>query len=89
MADDIRVLNAGSSSLKLALFGSTRESTPKRLLSGAIEGIGTAPHLHAVDAAGAVFIDWTWARDGGISHEALFASYCRGSKPARLAHGSA
>lgn len=51
MADEILVINAGSSSIKLALFERGPELSLR--LSGQVEGIGTA-HLHASakDAAG-------------------------------------
>lgn len=52
MAEDILCLNAGSSSLKFALFELAESDALTGACSGEIEGIGTAPHVRAVDAAG-------------------------------------
>ena len=49
----ILVLNAGSSSLKFALFALDGEMADKAALSGQVEGIGAGPHLLARDADGA------------------------------------
>ncbi|MFD2182685.1 acetate/propionate family kinase [Rhodoplanes azumiensis] len=57
--DAILVVNAGSSSLKLQMFEAGRAGTPRRLLEGRIEGVGTAPRLHAVGADGAILVDRT------------------------------
>jgi acetate kinase len=48
MTDAILTLNAGSSSVKFALFAA--EPEPRRRLSGAIEQIGEAPRFTAKDA---------------------------------------
>ena len=48
----ILVLNAGSSSLKFALFPINGELSGKPALSGQVEGIGAGPHLLAKDAVG-------------------------------------
>jgi acetate kinase len=45
MQDCLAVLNAGSSSIKFALYDATGQ---KRRLHGQLEGIGTAPHLRLV-----------------------------------------
>ena len=50
MKQAILTLNAGSSSIKFALFG--KRAPQARLLSGGIEGIGTAPKFNAKDAEG-------------------------------------
>ncbi|MCB1888519.1 MAG: acetate/propionate family kinase [Rhodocyclaceae bacterium] len=49
----VLVLNAGSSSLKFALFPLNGTLAEKPALSGQVEGIGTEPHLLARDADGA------------------------------------
>jgi len=49
--ETVLALNAGSSSVKFALFSAAPE--PRRLLSGRIEGIGARPALVLADAAGA------------------------------------
>jgi len=51
MADHVVTLNAGSSSIKFALFAS--EADPPRLVaSGRVDGIGADMWFHAKDAAG-------------------------------------
>jgi acetate kinase len=56
LSDAILTLNAGSSSLKFALF--RRDMTAA--LKGYIEGIGVDPHLIMRDAAGAVLTERRW-----------------------------
>jgi acetate kinase len=58
----IAVLNAGSSSIKFALYdaGNTESSRYR----GQIEQIGVAPHLHVVDVDGAQVADRNWPADG-------------------------
>jgi len=51
VTDAVLVLNAGSSSLKFALFELHADLT--RLAGGQIEGLGGAPHFIAKDASGA------------------------------------
>ncbi len=68
MTDAILTLNAGSSSLKFALFevnGSTLQPTVR----GKIEEIGTAPHMIAKDAGGAILTERRWPDGGGLDHE--------------------
>lgn len=72
MTHAVLTLNAGSSSLKFALF----ETAGDALVLGArgqVEGIGTAPHLIARDAAGTVLAEHRWA-DGALGHEAFLAT---------------
>lgn len=57
--DGVLVLNAGSSSLKFALFPLAEGPA---LLRGKIAGIGTAPHFSATDAAGAALEAGTLAQ---------------------------
>ncbi len=60
MPDAILTLNAGSSSIKFALFAHAGETPQKPELSGQIDGIGAvgqAAHLKIKDAAGAVLDD--------------------------------
>jgi acetate kinase len=70
MAEAVLTVNAGSSSLKFSLYrvDSDRLSLA---LEGAIEGIGTAPHMTAEDAAGKVLADRRW-QDAGMDHAAFF-----------------
>ncbi len=62
MTNSIAVINAGSSSIKFALFDATKEE--RRRFRGQIEGIGTAPHLHVVDATGAKVDDRSFEPQG-------------------------
>jgi acetate kinase len=92
--NNILVINAGSSSIKLSLFEQSG-GEPALTLSGQIEGLGT-PHVHAIarDAARHVVMDQTWAdSDGPKNHaeamqfvvEKLKASR-PGWKPAGVGH---
>jgi len=68
----ILTLNAGSSSLKFALFAADEgEVTPR--LRGKIENIGAAPHMVAADADGATLIERRWGGEEGLAHEAFLA----------------
>lgn len=68
MPDAVLALNAGSSSLKFALFGlgAGDEMTP--LSRGELEGIGTAPRFVARDANGATLDDRRWSNSGAADH---------------------
>src|SRR5918996_1988480 len=70
MADAVLSINAGSSSLKFSLYRVEGEA-PALALEGAIEGIGTAPHMKAKDAAGKALVDRCW-QDAGMDHAAFF-----------------
>lgn len=63
-------LNAGSSSLKVALFAVADES-PTRVVAGKLEGIGTAPCLVLRDADGSQIAERTWPQGAALTHEAL------------------
>jgi acetate kinase len=67
LPDAILTLNAGSSSLKFALYSGADMLT--RLVSGDIEGIGTDPRFHATDAGGAVLAERSWPGEAGLAHE--------------------
>ena len=54
----ILVLNAGSSSIKFALYDA--DAGQSLLYHGQVEKIGLAPHLVVKDAAGTVVTDTTW-----------------------------
>src|SRR5262249_20633622 len=67
MADAIVVLNAGSSSVKFAVF---LEGDPLRLLCrGQLEGIMTQPHFAARDGAGHVVGERAWASGTHLGHQ--------------------
>ncbi len=80
MSGVILVLNAGSSSLKFAVFtlpAAAPDGTPARgagtleaRFSGQVEGIGATPHLIARDAAGTRLLDERWAGGGAPEHHA-------------------
>ena len=53
MADAILALNAGSSSIKFALYRIAAADGLDLIANGAVEGIGAAPRFTASDAAGA------------------------------------
>ena len=61
----VLVLNAGSSSLKFALFPLDGTLADKPVLSGQVEGIGTEPVLHARDADGTRYHEDVALADGG------------------------
>jgi acetate kinase len=66
----ILVLNAGSSSIKFALFPLTTDGTPGApSLRGQIDGLGTRPHLKARDAAGRVLDNLDLALDGSADQQ--------------------
>ncbi len=54
---EILCLNAGSSSLKFALYAEPGTDEPSLLASGKIENIGLEPHLIARDAKGDVLAE--------------------------------
>lgn len=67
----IAVLNAGSSSIKFALYDAHAERA--LLFRGQIEKLGLAPHLVVRNAAGAVVAEKNWP-DGGLDHHAATAA---------------
>src|SRR5215471_20259837 len=70
MTGCIAVLNAGSSSIKFALYEAGHDGA--LLFRGQIENIGQTPHLKAVDAAGAVVSERRWT-GGSLDHHAATA----------------
>jgi acetate kinase len=68
-SDAILTLNAGSSTMKFALFeaGGAR----RRTAGGAVEKIGGAPHLSVRDAAGKTVLEKNWPDGAELSHEDL------------------
>ena len=58
MTRAVLTLNAGSSSLKFALY--TTDLPRRRLAVGQLEGIGTHPHLIIRDEFGHTMIEWRW-----------------------------
>ena len=75
-SDAILVLNAGSSSLKLAVFA-VRASSLELELKGEIEGLYTEPRFKARAPAGAVVAEKAWGRtalghDGAVEYLSSF-----------------
>ncbi len=71
MPDAVLTLNAGSSSIKFALF----EDFPDGLAAafrGQVEGIGGSPRLTIRRANGAVETEQSWPGGGQLGHEAFF-----------------
>ena len=67
MLNAILVLNAGSSSIKFSLFVD-RPDGPELRLGGQVEGLFTAPHFVAKDAAGAVISEHHWDEGTALGH---------------------
>lgn len=68
MADAILVLNAGSSSIKFSLFVAQGEEL-ELLLCGQIEGLYTAPHFTARNAAGTGIGAREWSKGTRLGHD--------------------
>jgi acetate kinase len=66
----LAVLNAGSSSIKFALYEPGAEGG--LIFRGQVEQIGQAPHLEAKDADGKVLAEHAWS-EGKLDHEAATA----------------
>ncbi len=69
VADAVLTLNAGSSSIKFALF-EIDAPEPTLVFRGEAEGLGGAsPRLRAADAAGAAILDRSWPNGADLTHE--------------------
>ena len=75
MTDALLTINAGSSSIKFALFEVTPASDPRLLSHGQIEGLGTAPHFLARDRAGAVLAERRWSKGAAVTYEEVFTKF--------------
>jgi acetate kinase len=75
MANAILTINAGSSSIKFALFAAGDVVSHKPELVGQIDGLGAAPHLKAKDAQGNKLDDIDLVLDGPpeTQHKAAMA----------------
>jgi len=69
MADALLVLNAGSSSIKFALFPDGKEIPAQPAMSGQIDGIGAHPHLKAKDASGTPIDDTNLDLPGPVEQQ--------------------
>ena len=56
----ILVANAGSSSVKIQIFGVDADGTLKRQIKGQMDGVGSRPRLRVNSAEGAVLVDRTY-----------------------------
>lgn len=66
MTDAVLTINAGSSSIKFALFERDDPVRPQAALRGELDGIGAQPRLKARDAQGAVLAELTFAELAGL-----------------------
>ncbi|OAN64929.1 acetate/propionate family kinase [Sphingomonas sp. TDK1] len=71
MSQAVACINAGSSSIKFALFMLGKDGV-EPAGAGKIEGIGTAPHLIAREPDGRISTERRWPQGAALSHEALF-----------------
>jgi acetate kinase len=69
MGRAVLTLNAGSSSLKLALFDIGDSGALTRLVDGEVSGIDESPRFTARDQTGAVLSDRTWGAGETPSHD--------------------
>jgi acetate kinase len=72
MAEAVLTINAGSSSLKFAVYRSGEDDRPVLSAKGEVEGIGTSPRLLAEDAEGRVLVDRPCSDDRGSGHAGIF-----------------
>jgi len=74
VADAVLTLNAGSSSLKFALFALDRPE-PTLIFRGELEGLGgDCPRLRGVDAAGTALFERQWPGGRALTHEDLLGA---------------
>lgn len=66
MTQAILTINAGSSSIKFALFERDDPVRPQAALRGELDGIGAQPRLKAKNAQGAVLAELTFAELAGL-----------------------
>lgn len=72
MTDAILCLNAGSSSLKFAVFEIAPGQEPAPAARGQIDGIGFDPRMTARDETGFVMADRRWPDGASLTHEDFF-----------------
>ncbi len=91
MSGPLLTLNAGSSSLKFAVFEPGGDDL-RRVVAGQVAGIGTAPRLSAKGADGKT-TERRWPEGAGLTHEALLSAVLAwiegalaGAKPAAVGH---
>jgi acetate kinase len=69
MANSVLALNAGSSSMKLALFEIRPDGILGRVAAGKLTGIGSAPHFFAYGLKGKLVAEHRWPRNEVWTHE--------------------
>src|SRR5688500_6496331 len=72
MAGAVLTINAGSSSLKFAVYTIGEPQQPSLAAKGQVEGIGTSPRLVAEDAASRGLVERRWPDDRGLGHTEFF-----------------
>ncbi len=70
MNEVVLTLNAGSSSVKFAVY-QVADNAPELKAKGQVEGIGSAPHFIAKDATGALLAESYWESVGGGAEHTL------------------
>lgn len=78
MTNAVLAVNAGSSSLKFALFEASAERVLTLHVRGQFEGIGGAPHFVALSADGAVLEEQHWSSDAHENPLSVVLSFVEG-----------
>lgn len=65
------VINAGSSSIKFALYSLSDGELGAAIARGELEGLGTEPHFFARDASGAPLVERRWDRNARADTDEL------------------
>jgi acetate kinase len=73
-SEGVIALNAGSSSVKFALYAALERERLEVQAQGAVEGIGTRPHFWAKGPDGAMLVERRWPKGGPGQYEDLVAS---------------
>jgi len=71
MREPIRVINAGSSSVKFSVFETANDGSLAAGAHGQVEAIATAGRLVVTDAAGQTLADGSPVGWGGYDHDAV------------------
>lgn len=72
MTHAVLTINAGSSSLKFAVYAASGDR--RRLAAGQLEGIGVHPHLTIRDEHGHSMLEWRWKDAGRLpAHDEVLA----------------
>ena len=73
VVDALLTVNAGSSSIKFALFATDGDGAPRQFVSGQIENIGTGARFVAHDASGNEIAARQWPPSAAATHEDVFS----------------